>query len=247
MSIWLYSFLSIFLVSLLSLIGIFFLALKKENLKKISLVLIGFAVGGLLGDAFIHLLPESFKDLGTGLVVPILVIFGIIIFFSLEKFLRWRHCHDYSCDDHKKHFVAMNLIGDTVHNLIDGMLIAASYFVSIPIGIATTLAILLHEIPQEIGDFSIFIHGGVSVKRAIFFNFLSAAAGFLGALIAMFLGPRIDNFSLSLLPIAAGGFLYIAGSDLIPELHHETKIKKSILQLISIMLGVGLMALLVLI
>jgi zinc and cadmium transporter len=140
----------------------------------------------------------------------------------------------------------MNLIGDGVHNLIDGMLIGASYCVSIPIGIATTLAVVLHEIPQEIGDFGVLVHGGLSVKKALAFNFLSAVTAILGALISLVIGPHLADYSLSLLPITAGGFIYIAGSDLIPELQHEVKLSNSILQFSSIILGVGVMALLVL-
>jgi zinc and cadmium transporter len=143
-------------------------------------------------------------------------------------------------------FVTMNLLGDTVHNFIDGMLIGASFLVSVPIGVSTTIAIILHEIPQEIGDFSVFLHGGLAFKKALLFNFLSALAAFLGAISSLIIGERLQGFGLMLLPIAAGGFLYIAGSDLIPELHHETKISTSIIQFISIILGVGVMVLLLL-
>lgn len=246
MSVWLYTLISIFLVSLISLIGVFFLSLKTEILRKISLFLISFAVGGLFGDAFIHLLPESFEKLGANLKTSLLIVLGVLIFFSLEKFLRWRHCHITDSPSHVHPVVTMNFIGDAIHNLIDGMLIGASFLVSIPLGVSTSLAIILHEIPQEIGDFSIFIHGGLAVKKALLFNFLSALAGFLGALTSLFIGARVEGYALALLPITAGGFLYIAGSDLIPELQHDVKIKTSLGQLVSIILGVGIMALLVL-
>ena len=243
---WLYTLISVFFVSLISLIGVLFLSLKINVLKKISLFFVSFAVGALLGDAFIHLLPESFERLGTGLSTSLYVILGVLIFFILEKFIRWRHCHVPVSEEHTHPFVTMNLIGDTVHNLIDGMLIGASFLVSFPIGFGTTVAIILHEIPQEIGDFSIFIHGGLSVKKALVFNFLSGLAAFLGAIVSLLIGSRIEGFGLSLLPITAGGFLYIAGSDLIPELHHDVKIKTSLWQLLSIIMGVGIMALLLL-
>ena len=202
-------------------------------------------MGGLFGDAFIHLLPESFQELGTNLSVSLYVISGILIFFVLEKFLRWRHCHIPTSEEHMHPLATINLVGDAVHNLIDGMLVGASYMVSLPIGIATTLAVIMHEIPQEVGDFGVLIHGGLSVKKALTFNLLSALTAMLGAILAIVMGSEIEGFSLSLLPITAGGFLYIAGSDLIPELHHEVKASKSLLQFIMILLGVGVMALLI--
>jgi len=246
LKVWIYTLVSVALVSAISLIGVFSLSLNQERLKKILLFLVSFAVGGLFGDAFIHLLPQSFEKLGANLTTSLFIVAGIFIFFILEKFIRWRHCHIPTSETHPHPVVTMNLIGDGVHNLIDGMLIGASYCVSIPIGIATTLAVVLHEIPQEIGDFGILVHGGLSVRKALMFNFLSAVTAILGALISLVIGPHLADYSLSLLPITAGGFIYIAGSDLIPELQHEVKLSNSILQFSSIILGVGVMALLVL-
>ena len=242
---WIYSIVSVFLISLVSLIGVLALSLNRDRLAKLTLFLVSFAVGGLFGDAFIHLLPESFQELGTNLSVSLYVISGILIFFVLEKFLRWRHCHIPTSEEHMHPLATINLVGDAVHNLIDGMLVGASYMVSLPIGIATTLAVIMHEIPQEVGDFGVLIHGGLSVKKALTFNLLSALTAMLGAILAIVMGSEIEGFSLSLLPITAGGFLYIAGSDLIPELHHEVKASKSLLQFIMILLGVGVMALLI--
>jgi zinc and cadmium transporter len=247
MAVWIYTLLSVALVSSISLIGVFFLSLNEKVLKKILIFLVSFAVGGLFGDAFIHLLPEAFEKLGSGLETSLLVITGIFIFFILEKFIRWRHCHMNDCEHNRARPMAtMNFIGDSVHNFIDGMLIGASYFVSIPLGISTTLAILLHEIPQEIGDFGVFLHAGFSIKKAFTYNILSAAFAFLGAIIALFAASRIEDFALYLLPVTAGGFIYIAGSDLMPELHHETKTKTSFYQLASILAGVGMLTLLTL-
>jgi len=246
LKIWLYTLVSVALVSAISLVGVFSLSLNQERLKKILLFLVSFAVGALFGDAFMHLLPESFEKLGFNLATSLFIVGGILFFFVLEKFVRWRHCHIPTSEMHPHPVVTMNLIGDGVHNLIDGMLIGASYCVSIPIGIATTLAVVLHEIPQEIGDFGVLVHGGLSVKKALAFNFLSAVTAILGALISLVIGPHLADYSLSLLPITAGGFIYIAGSDLIPELQHEVKLSNSILQFSSIILGVGVMALLVL-
>ena len=245
MLVWIYSIVSVFLISLVSLIGVFALSLNRVRLAKLTLFLVSLAVGGLFGDAFIHLLPESFQELGSNLSVSLYVISGILIFFVLEKFLRWRHCHIPTSEEHMHPLATINLVGDAVHNLIDGMLVGASYMVSPSIGIATTLAVIMHEIPQEVGDFGVLIHAGLSVKKALALNFLSALTAMLGVILAIVMGSEIEGFSLSLLPIAAGGFLYIAGSDLIPELHHEVKASKSLLQFVMILLGVGVMAMLI--
>ncbi len=244
MNVWGYSIVSVVVVSLISLIGIAALLLNKET-KKITFLLVSFAVGGLFGDAFIHLIPESFEEIENTLVIPLLILLGILIFFVLEKFLRWRHCHLSETEEHIHPVVTMNLIGDAVHNLIDGMVIGATYMVSIPLGVTTTLAIILHEIPQEMGDFGVLVHGGLSVKKAITFNFFSALCAVLGAVLSLVIGPHLQGYTVSLVPITAGGFIYIAGSDLIPELQHDVKLGRSLLQFALIILGIALMALLV--
>lgn len=246
MTVWIYSLISVLIVSAVSLIGVLTLSLDKERLRKITLFLVSFAVGGLFGDAFIHLLPQSYEKSGINLTTSLFIILGILIFFVLEKFLRWRHCHVNSLEKHLHPVVTMNLVSDGVHNLIDGMIIGASYVVSIPLGITTTLAVILHEIPQEMGDFGVLVHGGLSIKKALFCNFLSAVTSILGALICLTIGPHVENFAVSLLPITAGGFLYIAGSDLIPELQHDVKASTSLWQFIFIILGITIMGLLVL-
>ncbi|MCK9614587.1 MAG: ZIP family metal transporter [Candidatus Omnitrophica bacterium] len=248
MQAWVYSLVSVIIVSLISLIGVFTLSLKKNFLQKILLFLVSFAVGGLFGDAFIHLLPEAFKELGANLTTSLYIILGIVIFFILEKFIRWHHCH-VPASEHQLHpVVALNLLGDGVHNFIDGLIIGATYCVSIPLGVTTTLAVILHEIPQEIGDFGVLVHGGLSIKKALIFNFLSAATSILGAIVALSIGPHAKGFTTALVPITAGGFIYIAGSDLIPELHQgcDVKISSAALQFISLLLGVAMMAALVL-
>lgn len=233
-------------VSSLSLLAVIFLAVGEERLQKLLLFLVGFAAGGLFGDALIHLLPEAFEKLGPNLSTSLWVIAGIILFFVLEKFIHWRHCHDLNCEEHAHPMVAVNLIGDAVHNLIDGMLIAASFSISRYLGFTTTLAVVLHEIPHEIGNFGVLVHGGLPVKRAVLFNFLTALTAIAGAVLALIIGPRLQGFTTTLIPITAGGFLYVAGSDLIPELKHEVELSHSVLQLISMCCGVSLMALLVL-
>jgi len=245
--VWFYTLTSVIIVSLLSLIGVLTLAVNKKRLTKMLLFMVSFAVGALFGDAFIHIIPEAFKKMNE-LAVSLLIIVGILIFFSLEKFIRWRHCHIPTTKKHQHPVATMNLIGDGLHNLIDGMLIGASYLVSMPIGIATTIAIILHEIPQEIGDFSILIYSGMKTGKALLFNFLSALVAVIGAIISLIVGTNMQNYSAFLLPITAGGFLYIAGSDLIPELHHDSeKMSDAVWQFVSIILGVAIMAALLLV
>ena len=243
-SIWLYTLASVALVSSISLIGIFFLSMNDKILRKILTFLVSFAVGGLFGDAFIHLIPDSFEKLGNNMATSLLLLTGIFIFFILEKFIHWRHCHVPTSESHPHPLVALNFIGDAAHNLIDGMVIGASYFISIPLGLTTTLAIVLHEIPHEIGNFGIFIHAGLSPKKAITLNFFTALFSFLGAIITLVAASHAQIFALALLPITAGGFIYVAGSDLVPELHHEVEASTSIYQFISIMAGILMLALL---
>ncbi len=240
-----YTLVSVVLVSLISFIGILFISIKTEKLNKIILLLVGFAAGSLFGDAIIHLLPEAFEQIENTLKISLLVIAGIFIFFVLEKFVRWRHCHIPTSKDHPHPMVTMNLIGDLVHNLIDGMIIGASYSVSIPIGLATTIAVIMHEIPQEIGDFGVFLHGGLSIKKALLLNFLSALTAIFGGVISLIAGPIVKDYSIILLPLTAGGFIYIAGSDLIPELQGCETPQMSLLQFIAMVCGVSAMTLLV--
>lgn len=245
MKIWLYSLTSVFAVSLISLVGIFTIAINEDRLKRILIFLVSFAVGGLFGDVFIHILPDIYKNSSSDRFVSVGIIAGILLFFVLEKFICWRHCHLGICDTHRKPYVVLNLVGDGLHNFIDGLIIGASYCASIPLGITTTLAVVLHEIPQEIGDFGILVGGGLSRSKALILNFISACMAILGTVLALVFGPQIKDFPLYVLPLTAGGFIYIAGSDLIPELHKESKFSRSMLQLLSVILGVALMFLLV--
>jgi len=239
--IWLYSLSSVLIISLISLIGVFTLKIKQEKLKTILIYLISFSAGALFGDAFIHLLPELIKEKGFTIISALSILSGILIFFILEKFVHFQHCHMPVSSHHIHPFAYMNLVGDALHNFIDGLVIAASYLVSIPVGLATTSAVLLHEIPQEIGDFGVMLHGGLSRTKALLLNFLTALTAVLGVIIGLVLNNFIDNIQMFILPIAIGGFIYIAGSDLIPELHKETDIKRSIIQIITFILGVLIM------
>ncbi|HIH25357.1 ZIP family metal transporter [Candidatus Woesearchaeota archaeon] len=235
-----YAIISVLIVSLISLVGVFYFSFKSKSLKNILVYAVSFSAGALFGDALLHLLPEVIEESGFTLQVSLSILAGIILFFILEKFIHWRHCHSES-SKHVHPFVITNLFGDALHNFIDGLIIGASYLVSIPVGLATTLAVILHEIPQEIGDFALLIHGGMSKTKALLFNFLSALTSVIGVLVAIILSSRIEHITSYLVPFAAGGFLYIAGSDLIPELHKEVKIKNSLLQLFTLLLGIGVM------
>jgi len=236
-----YSLLASIIVSFVSLLGIF-LFVGKFKIQRFTLYIVSFAIGSLLGDAFIHLLPESFENIESPLS-SILTVSGLILFFLLEKILRWHHCHDPDCheSDQSSHTVSLNLIGDTVHNFIDGMLIAASFIVDPKLGFATVAAVVLHEIPQEIGDIGIFLHHGLSLIKTIKLNLISAFASILGVLITFALGNSITNFANYLLPITAGGFIYLAATDLIPELHRHNTTRSSLTQVFFIILGIVLM------
>ena len=241
MDIWVYSLVSVLVVSLISFAGILTLSIKVDKLKKILLYLVSFSAGALFGDVFIHLLPEAVEESGFGLNVSIYLMLGIAFSFIAEKFIHWRHCHIPTSKDHVHPFAMMNLFGDAVHNFIDGMIIAASYLASIPVGIATTIAVILHELPQEIGDFGVLLHGGFSKSKALFFNFVTALTAILGAVVSLVLSSYVENITVFLIPFAAGTFIYIAGSDLIPELHKEVRAEKSLLQFVAIVLGVLVM------
>ena len=241
MPIVLYTLVSVIVISLLAFIGIVSLAVSAKRLKTVLVYLISFSAGALFGDAFIHLLPEVVESHGFSLIISLSILTGIVLFFILEKIIHWQHCHLPITEEHVHPFAYMNLIGDALHNFIDGVIIAASYVVSIPAGIATTLAVALHEIPQEIGDFGVLIHGGFSRSKALALNFISALAAVLGAVLALWAAAFVERIELFLVPIAVGGFIYIAGSDLIPELHKETILRRSILQVLAFLLGIGVM------
>jgi zinc and cadmium transporter len=231
---------STFLVSLISLIGIFTFLVKEKQLYRILFYLIGFSAGALIGGAFLHILPEALEKSPPTFVFS-WVISGIALFFLMERYFFWRHCHEEGkCQVHG--FTYLNLIGDGFHNFLDGMIIAASFMVSIHVGIVTTLAVIFHEIPQELGDFGVLIYGGFSKSKALFFNFISALAAMAGALVGYFIAGAASGFSSIILPLTAGGFIYIATSDLIPELHKESDLKRSTLAFAAFLCGIGFMA-----
>jgi zinc and cadmium transporter len=243
------SLLSVVLVSLVSLVGVLTLSLKRERMDRLTAALVSFAVGALLGDAFIHLIPEAFADEPRPLRPSLLILGGMLLFFLLEKFLRHQHAlghsHQHSHEKSPSPLAAINLIGDAIHNFIDGVLIGASYLVSPSLGLSTTVAVVLHEIPQEFGDFGILIHSGLSVRKALLLNLASASVAILGTVTALVAGAMAGTIVTSMLvPLAAGGFVYIAAADLIPELQHERALRSGLLQAGLISLGIVTMVLL---
>ena len=235
---------SVLLVSLISLAGLLTLSLSVERLRKYLFVLVSFAVGSLFGDAFLPPLPEAFETAGSMETVSIWVLVGIGLFFVLEKFFHWTHEHEAEHEGHAHPAGYLNLISDGVHNFIDGVLIALSYAVSPLTGFATTLAVVAHEIPQEISDFGILIHSGFSKNRALWWNLASACCAIIGALVVLVLGASsglLETLSRYALPITAGGFIYIAGSDLVPHLHMKNRTAEALIQFLAIGIGVFLM------
>lgn len=233
-----YILLATFIVSLISFVGVVTLALKDKILTKILLILIGLSAGALMGGAFLHLLPEAVEK-RSGLDVYLFVLVGFILFFLIEKVLHWRHCHKGECNVHTFHY--MNLVGDSIHNFIDGLIMAASFVVSLPLGITTTIAIATHEIPQEIGDFGVLLYGGFSKKKAIMLNFAIALTAVLGGVVGFFVSSLIENIVVFILPFAAGGFIYIAATDLVPEIRKELDMKKYMATLIVFICGILIM------
>ena len=249
-----WAFLSVAVVSLISLAGVFTLSLKDEFLRKYIFLFISLAVGSLLGDAFIHLIPEAFESLLNPVWASILIIVGIVIFFVMEKFLHWHHHGEDEAEPHVHPVGNLILVSDGVHNFIDGVIIGVSFMVSIPVGIATTIAVVLHEIPQEVGDFTVLLHAGYPRKKALWLNFLSALTAVVGVFVAWILGEAGNGFALWILPVAAGGFIYIAVADLIPELHktlptvmQATQAWHSVMQIAAVFAGVAMMLALLLI
>lgn len=243
MKVFLQIIVSSLLVSAMSFIGIVFFGLGF-NIRRITFYLISLASGTLLGGAFLHLIPEALEANGPGIFKSVAV--GVFLFFILEKFLVWRHCHTHQRpEDHVRPVAAnMILVGDAVHNFIDGVIIASAFLANPGLGVSITMAIILHEIPQELGDFGTIIHGGYTMKQALFLNALTATFALLGAILTYFFIGTSTWVSAYVLPAAAGGFLYIALADLIPQLHEQIAPKQTAIQICLLAAGFGAMVLL---
>ena len=246
MSQYIYAIISVAIVSLISLLGVLTLQIKVQKLKQIMIYFISFSAGSMFAGVFLHMLPEIVKEIGFTTQVSMMVLLGIIISFILEKIIHWRHCHMPVTKTHIHHVGIMSLTGDAMHNFIDGIIIGVSFLVDTSVGMATTFAVIFHEIPQEIADFGILIHSGFSKKKALLMNFLISLFAFLGLAIALMIGTKVENLIHYAIPIAAGNFIYIAGADMIPELHKETKLSKSLIQLLSFIAGIAIMYLMLL-
>lgn len=243
---------SVVVVSLISLIGIIALSMKQQFLSKFLLVLVSLSAGTLFGDALLHLLPEAVEEGGFTPLVSLSTLLGIVAFFVVEKLIHMHlrcqpqkmhspHKYPLVHEPHKHHLGFMNILGDGLHNFIDGLIIAASFFVNIPVGIATTIAVILHEIPQELADFGVLIYSGFSKNKAILVNFFTATTAILGAILGIVISNSSELFLKLSIPFAAGGFIYIAGANLIPELHKDCKWKSSILHFAALIAGILIM------
>jgi len=244
MGILFYILISTFLISLISFLGAITLFLKEKLLNKILLILVAFSAGSLLGGAFFHLIPEAIERVGVEGISNLFfyLILGLCLFFILENFLNWHHHHAMEHPEIKS-FSYLILISDTIHNFIDGLIIAGSFVVSFQVGVVTALAVVLHEIPQELGDFGVLVYGGFKKSKALFLNFLSALAAIFGGFFGFLLSERIGNSTIFLLPFAAGNFIYIAASDLLPEIKHKESLRKSSIHFFVFLLGIVLMLL----
>lgn len=231
-----YIIISTVLISLASLVGIFFISIKQDLLRKVIVNLVTFATGILLGGALLHLLPEAFA---SNINASFWVLLGIILFFVLEKFLFWRHCHDGICTIHPVRY--LNLIGDGIHNFLDGTIIAAAFVANTKLGITISIVALAHEIPQEIGDFGILVYGGFSKSKALFYNLISALTCVLGGALAYFFAAKIENLTSILIAFAGGNFLYMALVDLLPEFKRTETVKGAAIQLSLLCFGIILM------
>ena len=224
--------------------GAIILFLRDELLNKILLFSVAFSAGALIGGAFLHLLPEAIMKVGLDeralLNIFLVLLAGFCTFFILEHFIHWHHHHAKE-HPHILPFSYLILVSDAIHNFIDGLIIAASFMVAFPVGLATVLAVALHEIPQEIGDFGVLICGGFKKLKALFLNFLSASTIILGGIVGFFLSEKIGENIVFLLPFAAGNFIYIAAADLIPEIRYQAHPKNLFLHFLTFLLGLMFM------
>ncbi len=227
------------IISLIAFAGVLTLFLKKELLNIVLLGLVALSTGALLGGAFLHLLPEAITEKGADLAIFLYLLLGFSIFFMLEQFLQWRHQH--TATPQVKPFSYLILVSDAVHNFIDGLIIAASFVTSFHLGFATTLAVALHEIPQELGDFAVLVYGGFAKKRALMFNFATAITAILGGIVGYLASSVMETSIIYLLPFAAGNFIYIAAADLIPEIKHQVSLKRSAVHFTIFLIGISIM------
>jgi zinc and cadmium transporter len=222
--------------------------IKKKVSDKVLLFFLSMSVGVLLSTVFIDFLPEIASN-GYTLGVSLNILLGFLVFFILEKLVHWHHNKNHKDDEHVHghghayHLASVNLIGDGVHNFLDGLVIAGAYSVNIVLGITATISVIFHEIPQEIADFGVLLYSGMSKKRALTFNFMSAIMAVIGVIIGLLLVNKIEGFERFIIPFAAGNFIYIAASNLLPQLHRHCKLTDTLIHISAIILGIGIIVL----
>lgn len=213
------------------------LLLFGEGRRRLIPILVSYAVGTLLGAAFLGMLPRALKSADSGEIL-FATLFGFVLFFVLEKWVLWRHCHQAQCDVHSTAGPLM-LAGDAFHNFVDGFAIAAAFLVSVPLGLSTSLAVVAHEIPQELGDFAILLEGGYGRSQALCLNLLSSATTLPGALIAYFALSMLTRTIPYILAVSAASFIYVAAADLIPSLHREASPRSGLRQMVLLLGGIA--------
>lgn len=220
-----------------ALIGGLTLLITKEKLDLLIKYLVAFSAGTMFSGSLFHLVSESEEKIGLNLTLYILVA-GFLLFFVLERYLWYHHCHEGGCEVHPVSYLI--LIGDAVHNFLDGMIIAASFMTDVTLGLITTGVVLVHEVPQELGDFGVLVDSGIRPKRALFYNFLAQLTAVIGG-ISSYLAFSLIDFSNYLVPLAAGGFLYISASDLIPQIHKHSEKGRAIQYFLVFVVGIAIM------
>lgn len=215
------------------------LLLQARRLEQVATHLMYLAGGTLLGASMLGMIPKASSQLGTQTAM-VMVLGGILFFFVLEKIILWRSCHNKDCHRHDHAAVPIILIGDAFHNAIDGIIIAASFLTSPSLGMFATLSVVLHEIPQELGDFGILIKGGLAKKKALLLNILSGSTSIVTGILAWFMLDTMRSLIPYALAFSASSFIYIALADLIPEMHRKTTLKDSIMQFALIIAGIML-------
>jgi zinc and cadmium transporter len=239
--VWVETLTAVLAVSLISVLGVAGLVFRPLMLQRVLVLLISFAAGALLGDAFLHIVPEIAESSeGFDAAASFSLLGGVVAFFVLEKILHWHHAH-LPGEDVLHPVAVSNLVGDGLHNFVDGAIIAGAFVASPNLGVATTVAVALHEIPQELGDFGILVHAGLKPSRALVLNFLSGLTAVAGGLLTLGFSS-VAGVERFLLPFSAGAFVYIASTDLIPELHKEPEPVKSLVQVVALLFGVGVMS-----
>lgn len=226
------------LMSLIALVGSVTLVLKRSTLQSILLPLVAFAAGSLIGGAFFHMIPAAVEQMGNGIAVYVWIVGGFLVFLALEQFLNWHHSHEVQA--HKlQPLTYLILIADGLHNFVGGLFVGASFLIDIRLGITAWLVAAMHEVPQELGDFAVLVHGGWSTRRALLYNLLSASTFLLGGVLAYAVSGTINIAFL--VPLAAGNFIYIGAADLIPEIKQGRNIQQNITHFIAFTAGLGLL------